>query len=84
MSKLFHKAIRLEVKEDARHRPIYFLHEGRRERVAGILKQWRVTQEWWKRAVEREYFQVRTEAGAVCELYRDLLSGSWYLQRVYD
>lgn len=84
MSKLFHKAIKLEVKEDARHRPISFLHEGGRERIEEILKQWRVTQEWWKKTVEREYFQVRTEAGAVYDLYRDLLSGSWYLQRVYD
>jgi hypothetical protein len=84
MSKLFHKAIRLEVKEDAWHRPISFLHEGRRERVGEMLKQWRVAQEWWNRTVEREYFQVRTEAGVVCELYRDLFSGSWYLQRIYD
>jgi hypothetical protein len=22
--------------------------------------------------------------GMVCEIYRDLLTGAWYLQRVYD
>ena len=84
MSKLFHQAITLEVKEDVQHTPLSFLYRGRREKVEQILKQWRVNQEWWKRAIEREYFQVRTEAGIVCELYRDLPTGYWYLQRIYD
>ena len=45
---------------------------------------WRISQEWWKRPVERDYFRVSTEDGVVCELYRDLLSGTWHLQRIYD
>ena len=84
MSKLFHKPLTLKVNEDMQNRPISFIHRGRIEKVDQILKQWRVTQEWWQRVTEREYFQVRTEAGIVCELYRDLPSGSWYLQRIYD
>jgi len=84
MSKLFKEAIRLEVEEGIQHRPITFLHKGRREGVGEILKRWRVVQGWWRRSVEREYFQVKTESGSVCELYRNLLTGAWYLQRVYD
>lgn len=84
MSKLFREAIRLEVEEGFQHKPIAFLYKGRRERVRGTLKRWRVVQGWWKRPVTREYFQVKTESGTVCELYRDLLTGVWYLQRVYD
>ena len=84
MSRLFQQAIRLEVKEGVQHKPIAFLYKGRRERVSTLLKRWRITQGWWKRAVEREYFQIRTEAGIVCELYRDLTTGAWYLQRIYD
>ncbi|MGQ9546533.1 MAG: DUF6504 family protein [Dehalococcoidia bacterium] len=84
MSKLFKEAIRLEVEEDFQHEPATFLCQGKKERVKETLKQWRIVQGWWKRPVEREYFQVRTESGTVCEIYRDLLSGVWYLQRIYD
>jgi hypothetical protein len=84
MSKLFKEAIRLEVEEDVRHGPAAFHYKGRRAKVRETVKQWRVVQGWWRRPVEREYFQVRTESGAVCELYRNLLTGAWYLQRIYD
>jgi hypothetical protein len=84
MSKLFKEAIRLEVEEDVRHGPAAFHYKGKSARVMETLKQWRVVQGWWRRPVEREYFQVRTESGAVCELYRNLLTGAWYLQRIYD
>jgi hypothetical protein len=84
MSKLFQHAITITVEEDMQHRPISFLYKGKSRKVEQIFKQWRVIQEWWKRAIEREYFQVGTDAGIVCELYRDLSSGAWYLQRIYD
>jgi hypothetical protein len=84
MSKLFKEAIRLEVEEDIQHKPTAFLYKKRKERVRETLKRWRVVQGWWRRPAEREYFQVRTESGTVCELYRNLLTGVWYLQRVYD
>jgi hypothetical protein len=84
MSKLFKEAIKLEVKEDVQHKPTAFLYKERKERVRETLKRWRVVQGWWRSPVEREYFQVRTESGTVCDLYRNLLTGVWYLQRVYD
>jgi hypothetical protein len=84
MSKLFHEAITLEVKEDIRHRPIAFLYKGGKESVEEICEQWRASQRWWKRATDREYFRVRTIRGIVYEMYRDLLTGAWYLQRIYD
>lgn len=84
MSKLFREAVALAVQEDVQHEPLAFLYKGRREGVEETLKRWRVVREWWKRPVEREYFQVRIGSGIVCELYRDLLTGAWYLQRIYD
>ncbi len=84
MSRLFREAIKLEVQEDIQHNLVTFLYKGRRVGVAETLKRWRVAQEWWKSPVEREYFQVRIESGTVCELYRNLLTGVWYLQRIYD
>ena len=84
MSKLFHEAITLEVKENIQHRPISFLYKGRKEGIKEICAQWRVSQEWWGSAVDREYFRVRTLRGIVCEIYRDMPTGAWYLQRIYD
>ena len=84
MSKLFHEAIILEIKEDIQHRPISFLYKGRKEGVEEICEQWRVSQGWWKSAIDREYFRVRTVKGIVCEIYRDMPTGAWYLQRIYD
>lgn len=84
MSKLFQQPLLLEVEEDIQHQPIAFLYKAKKERVGETLKRWRITQWWWKASVEREYFEVRTETGIVCELYRDLLTGAWYLQRIYD
>jgi hypothetical protein len=84
MSKLFHRSIELAVREDTQHTPASFLYGGRREKVEQVLKHWRVARGWWGKAIEREYFQVRTEAGIVCELYRALPGGPWYLQRIYD
>jgi hypothetical protein len=84
MSKLFHEAITLEIQEDIHHRPISFLYKGRKEGVEEICEQWRVSREWWERATDREYFRVRTVRGIVCEMYRDLPTGAWYLQCIYD
>ena len=84
MSKLFHAALTLEVQEDIQHRPISFLYKGGREGVEEICEQWRASQGWWKSAIDREYFRVRTVRGIVCEMYRDLLTSTWYLQRIYD
>ena len=84
MSKLFRQAIRLEVQEDIQHRPVTFLYTGRRVRVTETLQRWRIAREWWRSPVEREYFQVRIKSGTVCEIYRNLLTGVWYLQRIHD
>jgi hypothetical protein len=84
MTKLFQRPVKLEVKEGNQHQPIAFLYKGRTERIGQALKQWRITHGWWKRAIEREYFQVETETGIICDLYRDSLTGAWYLQRIYD
>jgi hypothetical protein len=70
MSKLFKEAVRLEVEEGIQHKPTAFLYKGKRKQVKELLKQWRVVQGWWRRPVEREY--------------RNLLTGVWYLQRIYD
>jgi hypothetical protein len=84
MSKLFQQPSTLKVNEDMQHWPNSFIHRGRKENVEQILKRWRVNQWWWKVGIEREYFEVITDTGMICELYRDVVTGRWYLQRIYD
>lgn len=120
MSKLFHDAITLKVKESMQHKPISIFYKGEKEDVEEIIEQWRVSQGWWRKAnntlqdlqsggdfvshpesdvkegipsrleeiwqsgIDREYFRVRTARGIVCEIYRNLLTGAWHLQRIYD
>lgn len=64
--------------------PLSFVWRGRVHTVQGIAKRWRVDVEWWQQRVWREYFKLYTDTGLLVILYRDLLSGQWYLQRLYD
>ena len=51
-----------------------------RLRVIDILDQWRIDDEWWRRAVSRMYFHVTLEGGQLLTLFQDLTTGRWYGQ----
>ena len=52
--------------------------------IQAVARRWRVDQDWWRQRVWREYFKLTTRTGLLVIIYRDLLSGRWYLQRLYD
>lgn len=59
--------------------------EGRHS-VRRVCARWRVESDWWRRPVSREYWKLEL-AGAedlLCDLYRDQLTGEWWLSRLYD
>lgn len=64
--------------------PRAFTWRGRRHQVRTITKRWRVDVDWWQERVWREYFKLATHTGLLVVVYRDLLAGGWYLQRLYD
>ena len=84
MNKLAWQTPELQVGEGNDHEPCTVVYEGRRRKVEAILARWRMHQEWWKRPVERDYFRVRLEGGLICEVFRDIASGRWQLQRIHD
>lgn len=84
MSKLSWEVMELKVTESGDHDPCAVLYRGRLRRVEDVLGRWCLSQEWWKHPVERDYYWVRLEGGVICELFRDLVTGSWHLQRVHD
>lgn len=64
--------------------PIFFTWQNQKHPVVEITKTWRVDIDWWRERVWRAYFKLRTETGLLVIIYQDLLSGAWYLQRLYD
>jgi hypothetical protein len=64
--------------------PISFIWQDREHLVASIAKRWRVDEGWWRHRVWRECFKLATDTDLLVVIYRDLVSGEWYLQRLYD
>ena len=65
-------------------RPARFNWQGQNHRVDAITREWRVDIDWWRGRVWRAYFKLSTDTGLLVVIYQDLLSGKWYLQRLYD
>jgi hypothetical protein len=64
--------------------PSVFTWQGQLHQVEAITRQWRVDVDWWRDRVWRAYYKLHTDTGLLVILYQDLLSGQWYLQRLYD
>ena len=64
--------------------PVSVIRNGRCEMVTAIYERWRLSDEWWGKEVERDYFRVGTSAGIVLDIYRDSASGGWYLDKIHD
>ncbi|MCI0398546.1 MAG: hypothetical protein L0332_11895 [Chloroflexi bacterium] len=64
--------------------PGAFTWQGQRYQVEAITRRWRVDVEWWRDRVWRAYYKLSTTTGLLVVLYQDLISGEWYLQRLYD
>ena len=74
----------IAVQHDAWLVPQAFTWQGQTHRVQQLSKRWRIDQGWWEQRIWREYFKVTTQTGLLVIIYRDLLTGEWYLQRLYD
>jgi protein ImuB len=44
----------------------------------------RLSESWWERPVERDYYQMTDAAGALLLVFRDARDGNWYVQGVFD
>lgn len=64
--------------------PEGFVWQGQAHPVAGIAGRWRVDTAWWEGRVWRDYLRLYTRTGLLVLLYHDLLTDTWYLQRLYD
>lgn len=69
---------------DADGLPARLTWRSGRHTVATITNRWRVDEGWWLRHTWREYITLTTDSGLLLTLFRDLDSGAWYVQRLYD
>jgi len=54
-------------------------------RVVGAAGPWRVVTEWWSAATAaRDYYDLELTDGGIYRCYRDLRSGGWFVDGVYD
>jgi len=84
MTYLWPKGEAIAVESDKWATPLVFIWQGRTHPVHRIAKRWRVDQGWWRKRVWREYFKVTTHTGLLVIIFREVQSGTWYLQRLYD
>lgn len=61
-----------------------FRWRGERHPVGQELARWRVDQGWWAHHRWREYVRLVTTTGLAVELFCDLATGTWHLQRLFD
>ena len=55
--------------------------------LAGSLEpiaRWKVETSWWDRPVVREYWKVLLNSSLLCEMYLDVATNEWFVERVYD
>lgn len=66
--------------------PSGFVWQGTAHQIDEVCKRWRVHTRWWEpsQVVHREYLKVTTDSGFLCQLYRNLHTGHWFLARLYD
>ena len=85
MTRLWPEGLPITVTGDAQDVPLSFHWQARRHPIQTIIRHWRVDIEWWQETrVWRDYFTLTTKTGLMVTLFRDLLTGSWYLQQLFD
>jgi len=63
---------------------VQFTWHDQDHRIAQITREWRVDIDWWRERIWRSYYKLSTESGLLVVIYQDLLTGRWYLQRLFD
>jgi hypothetical protein len=72
----------IEVETDELGRPLELRWPGVREPVE-VCNHWRVEEAWWRRPLVRDYYKVVGER-LLALVYRDVIDGTWHLERLFD
>ena len=50
--------------------------------VEAVIEVWRIDDEWWRQPISRHYVEVVLQGGRHLVLYKDLITGDWFMQKV--
>ena len=78
--------LKVQVELNGHGYPALFEVGGLRRAAIGLDEQWREERHWWDShggPVRRDYYRVLLADGAFCNLFQDLVSGDWYLDRAW-
>jgi hypothetical protein len=84
MTRFWPEGLAITVTCDLLATPEAFAWSGHRHTVNRVVERWRVEDGWWQRRIWREYFTLLTDTGLLVEIYHDVRTHSWRLQRLYD
>ncbi|MCH7620334.1 MAG: hypothetical protein IH870_00385 [Chloroflexi bacterium] len=73
----------VRVKESPSQHPNSLVLDGRAIEIASIADTWEINDEWWRgQPIARLYYRVVTREGRHLTIFRDLVDGQWYRQKV--
>ncbi len=77
----------VRVKESPGQHPNSLVLDGRADgriiEIASIADTWEINDEWWRgQPIARLYYRVVTQEGRHLTIFRDLVDGQWYRQKV--
>jgi hypothetical protein len=84
--RLFPAGSPVRVRTDSKEHPLAFVWLGETHGVRSLEDTREPLLDWWapEGEVHRLYYLVVTERNLICELYQDLVTGSWQMSRVFD
>ena len=83
MTKLLCPPRPISVSRDPRGSPAH-LGEGAFGGRIQVLSRWLTQLDWWCQPVEREYWRIIVADSMLCEIFLDLTTQRWWLERIYD
>lgn len=82
MTRVMRPPTRVRVIEDANGAPTA-VEIGGSVAPIEIVERWRVSERWWPQPIDREYAKV-IGPGWLVLIFRDLIGGGWFIERVFD
>jgi hypothetical protein len=70
----------IRVRTGAGGRPFAIRLDGGEKKVGQILEIWQIDDEWWRERISRRYATLALDEGQIVTVFRDLVTGRWYLQ----
>jgi nucleotidyltransferase/DNA polymerase involved in DNA repair len=75
--------LKVQVSLDTAGLPARLDYGGRARVVLALDEAWREERSWWERPVRRDYFRVVLGDGTYRNVFQDLVSGDWFIDRAW-